>query len=165
LVPTIILLTCIGGVVGLCLWLWSVRADTRDVLRQDIEKLMRYQRIINQAEEISERSTAFAQYLEVSATADAALQQLLMIVERLAADHSVQITSLKPRPAAREKATVTYQLELDCSGGIIDLATFLHSLEYSPALLSIERLRLGPAPRSTTQELQAQLLITYTQVM
>lgn len=154
------------GAIGLmaCAWSWAGWRNLRSELEERVTLYRRYGTIAQHQAAIESTVKAFGPYLATSVSDDAAVQQLMGLVEHAAQHTGVQITGLKPRPSQRTPHVVEYAVELECSASMDKIAQFIHALEYGPALLRVDRLRINPAPR-TPQLLDSQLLISYTTLL
>ena len=150
--------------LAVCLWSWSAWHSARAETADQLKTYAQYAAVANRQPAIEAAVKTYAGYLHVSPSEDEALRRLLTIVEQVATRTNVQIASLAPRPAQRSAEAATFAVELDCAAPMEALAQFLQALAGEPALLRVERLRINPAPQ-TPSTLQAQFLITYTQLL
>ena len=146
-----------------CMSAWSAWRSAHAATTAQLEAYARYESLAARQPAIQAAATAYAGYLHVSTSDDEALHQLLTTVEHAATQTGLQVQSLAPRPTQRAADTATFAVELECSASPEALARFLHTLAGAPAVLRLERFRINPAPQPRT--LQAQLLITYTQLL
>ena len=147
-----------------CLWSWSAWRAAHQETADRLEAYVRYESLTGRQPVIAAATKVYAGYLQVSASEDEALHHLLTTVERVATSTGVQLASLAPRPSQRTADAAIFAVELDCTATAEALAQFLHTIAGEPALLRVERFRINPAPQ-TPNALQAQLLVTYTQVL
>ena len=148
----------------LCLGSWSAWHSARLETSDQLESYVRYESLTGRQPAIDAAAKAYAGYLQVSASEDEALHRLLTTVEQVATRTGVQLASLAPRLSQRTDDTATFSVELDCTATAAAVAQFLHDLAGEPALLRVERFRINSAPQPPNT-LQAQLLITYTQLL
>jgi len=150
--------------LALCLVRWAEWREMHAAVQERLERYSRYQQLSSRQRSIESSLTSYSGYLAVSPSEDAAFRQLLALVEQTASSAGVQITGVKPRPALHASDTAEYTVEIECTASIEALVQLIHGLEYAPALLRVDRLRLNAAPQDSAL-LQAHLLITYTNLL
>ena len=120
------------------------RAEVRQRIQTQSEKLDALHRVLAQSGDIEQAYSQIAPYLD--GTEDEPAHGVFFSeLESVARSANVTL-NLKPRPAKSEGRISRLDIELDVEGSQADLLSFLDSILRMPKLVAIDRLRLSTTP-------------------
>jgi hypothetical protein len=116
-------------------------------------------RIINDKDNITARSEAFNKFIvDKLEPNDVVNRGFLSAIERLASQSKVTLTKSNPTDIKTYKRYVEYYANLDCTGELENVITFMHAINSSDDLLKIVRFDLLPK-KGTDNEVTASMSV------
>ncbi|MFH1867406.1 MAG: type 4a pilus biogenesis protein PilO [Candidatus Omnitrophota bacterium] len=100
--------------------------------------------MLAQKERIEAERTKYSSYIQLLESSDDDVTSLLKEVERLANEASVYLIDIKPAGLKKEEGYSKLLVKLNCEAPMADIAGFMHSIESSDSLLTVESYKIGP---------------------
>ena len=107
-------------------------------IRSDLKILLYKDRIIKENE-------MFGKYFTDEISDDDVLNaEFLSVIEKLATQAKVNLVKSSPSQTKKEERFVKYYADLDCSGELEDMVTFMHLINSNEELLKIVKFKIIP---------------------
>lgn len=121
-------------------------------IRQDIRFLGYKDRIIKESQEIKPYLTAHV------LTDNEMIAAFLNKIQNLAGQAKITLIKINPAPAQQESADFKYQADLECSGDIASLITFMHLVNSDKELMRVDKFNFN-ARKLDTDEIRASMTV------
>lgn len=106
-------------------------------------------RILNKKDIITKEAKRYEKYSVKAMDPEDELASLLGEIESLATGAAVYLVDVKPSGERKEELIKAYLVKINCEGQMEQIFRFMHSLESSKKLLTIESARLRPKERGS----------------
>lgn len=144
------------------LFLGPVFANLNQIDEQIKEKrvdIIRNLRIVSYEDQILERYNAFEDYFVDEMKSDSDINaQFLRAIETLATNSNVKLVKSNASESEKKDKFSEYYANLDCTGRLRDIITFIHEINSSDSLLKVVKLDMTPK-RGDTDEMTASMTI------
>jgi hypothetical protein len=144
------------------LFLGPVFANLNQIDEQIKEKrvdIIRNLRIVSYEDQILERYNAFEDYFVDEMKSDSDINaQFLRTIETLATNSNVKLVKSNASESEKKDKFSEYYANLDCTGRLRDIITFIHEINSSDSLLKVVKLDMTPK-RGDTDEMTASMTI------
>jgi hypothetical protein len=145
------------------LFLGPVFANLNQIDEQIKEKrvdIIRNLRIVSYEDQILERYNAFEDYFVDEMKSDSDINaQFLRAIETLATNSNVKLVKSNASESEKKDKFSEYYANLDCTGRLRDIITFIHEINSSDSLLKVVKLDMTPK-RGDTDEMTASMTIS-----
>jgi len=142
----------LGPVLG------KIKNINEEISRQETS-IVRDLRFLSYKDKISEESDMFSKYFAESMKDDDDINaEFLRIVENIATRSNVSLIKSNPSRTAKKKNYVEYYANLDCSGKLEDMISFMHAINTTDDLLKIVKLNITQK-RGSEDEINASMTI------
>ena len=123
------------------------------------ESISRDLKFLGYNDRILKNSQVFSKYFsQVSKDEDVVNAEFLSLIERLASQAKVNLVKSNPAEGKKEKNYSEYAANLDCSGQLKDVISFMHFINSSEELLKITRFNMSPK-RGVDGEVNASMTV------
>lgn len=127
-------------------------AKEEDMIRQDLH-------FLGYKDKILKESKALQPYLgKDSLTEDEIISAFLKKIEVLAGKANVTLAKVTPSPGTQEKDYWKYQADLECSGKLADVITFMHLVDTSNELMKAVKFSFA-SKKADSDEIKAVMTI------
>lgn len=130
----------------------------QSIVRQE-QKIGQDMRFLSYKDKIVKDSKAFEQYFEELRDDDVINAEFLSNVERLATQAKVSLIKSNPTQSKKHGDYVEYYANLDCSGSLKDVVSFMYAVNSSDDLLKIVQFNMTPKKGSTADEVSVSMTI------
>ena len=128
-------------------------AKETSILKQDM-------RFLSHKDKILKESGAFEPYITVKIPAEEEIiAGFLKKVEMLANKANVTLIKVTPSTGQAQDNYVRYSADLECSGVLTDMVTFMHLMSSSPDLMKVVKFNLG-AKKADTDDIKATMTVS-----
>lgn len=136
----------------------SLKSSNDEIAKQ--EKIIKADlRVLNNKENINAREEVYSKFYQDKVEAnDVVNRGLLSTIERIATKSKITITKSNPTDIKKQKRTIEYYANLDCTGGLENMISFMHAINSSDDLLKIIRFDLLPK-KGTENEVSASMSV------
>lgn len=118
---------------------------TRDAIKCQEKGIRSDLRILLYKNSIIEENEMFSRYFTDEISDDDVLNtEFLSVIEKLATKAKVNLVKSSPSLTKKEKRFVKYYADLDCSGALEDMVTFMHLINSNEELLKIVKFKIIP---------------------
>lgn len=108
---------------------------------------------------IIKESQSYETYLMAKVpTEEEIIAAFLKKIENLATKASVTLIKVTPTPGTKEKEYLKYQADLECSGKLLDIITFMHLVDSSDELMKVLKFNFS-SKKADSDELKALMTI------
>ena len=116
-----------------------------DDISQQKSSVSRDIRFLSYKDRILSESQAYSKYFTNKVQDDDVVNaDFLSVVERLATRSNVNLVKSNPSESKKKKDFVEYYANLDCSGKLKDVISFMHQINSSDELLKIVKFNMSP---------------------
>jgi len=127
-------------------------AKEEATIKQDIRFLGYKDRIIKESSEINPYLT------KNMSTDEEMIAAFLKKIESLAAQTKVTLIKVNPAPGEQDAEYWKYQADLECSGNLGDVISFMHAVNSDTNLMKVDKFNFS-AKKSDTDEIKATMTI------
>ena len=128
-------------------------AKEESALRQDL-------RFLSHKDKILKESKVFAPYItEKMPTEEEIIAGFLKKVEMLANKANVTLVKVTPSTGQAQDNYLRYTADLECSGILADMVTFMHLVDSSPDLMKVVKFSLG-AKKADSDDVKATMTVS-----
>lgn len=121
-------------------------------IKQDLRFLGYKERIVQESNEI-------APFLTKNMTTDEEMiAAFLKKIENLASQSKVNLIKINPAPSEQGAEYWKYQADLECTGDLADVISFMHLVNSDPDLMKVDKFNFS-AKKSDTDEIKATMTI------
>lgn len=129
-----------------------------EIVRQE-ETIRGDLRLLGFSDRIMKNGQAFDKYLSEGGKDDDVVNaEFLSLIERLASQSKVNLIKSNPAEAKKEKTYAEFYANLDCTGQLNDIITFMHMINTNDQLLKVTRFNMSPK-RGTEGDVNASLTV------
>jgi len=121
-------------------------------LKQDMRFVTYKDRIAKQSEEIQPFLTQDVQ------TDEEMIAAFLKKIESLAAQTKVNLVKINPAPGEQDAQYWKYQADLECSGQLADVISFMHAINSDTDLMKVDKFTFN-GKKSDTDEIKATMTV------
>lgn len=121
-------------------------------------------RNVHLKEQIEKEFEKYVEYVERSGSDEEELAKILKEIQSLTDSANVYLATTKPQPPKSVDFYKEYSVEIETEGEIEQITKFLHSINVSPQLLRVERLRISNKEEEA-KTLKTSMLITKVLVL
>ena len=115
-------------------------------------------KFLSYKDKIAKDSQAFESYFEDLRDDDVVNAEFLSNVEKLATESKVSLVKSNPTQSKKHGDYIEYFANLDCSGVLKDVVSFMHSVNSSKGLLKIVQFNMSPK-KGTAGEVNVSMTI------
>jgi Tfp pilus assembly protein PilO len=127
-------------------------AKEETTIRQDM-RFMRYKdRILRESKEIEPYLT------QNVSTDEEMIAAFLRKIESLATQSNVNLIKINPAPGEQDAEYWKYQADLECSGNLADVVTFMHKVNSDKELMKVDKFTLN-GKKSDTDDIKASMTV------
>ena len=127
-------------------------AKEEAIIKQDLRFLKYKDRIVKETKEIDP-------YLTKNIKSDnEMIASFLNKIQTLAGDSKVVLIKINPSPVEQDAEYWKYQLDLECSGKLSDVITFMHVINSDIDLMKVDKFNFS-AKKSDTDEIKASMTL------
>ncbi len=136
----------------------SLKSSNDEIAKQ--EKIIKADlRLLSNQDNIKAREEVFSKFYQDKILAnDVVNRGLLSSIERMASKSKVTITKSNPTEIKKQKRTIEYYANLDCTGELQNMIDFMYAVNSSDDLLKIIRFDLMPK-KGTENEVSASMSV------
>lgn len=116
-----------------------------DKIEMKKDSVKRDLRILSYKDRILEEKEVFAGYFtEKVPDQDVISAEFLSVVERLATESKVNLVKSNPSETITQKRFIEFYADLDCSGDLKDVVSFMHAINSTDELLKVVTFTMTP---------------------
>ena len=121
-----------------------VRLIDEEIKQQEVI-IQRDARFLNYKDKILQESKDFEKYfIEKTPDADVINAEFLSIIEKLATQSNIVLAKSNPSKAKEHKQFIEYAAELECSGELTNVISFMHAINTTEDLLKVSKFNMTP---------------------
>ncbi|MBF0523202.1 MAG: hypothetical protein HQL24_09125 [Candidatus Omnitrophica bacterium] len=137
----------------------KVKLINEEIQQQEII-IQRNARFLQYKDKILNENHAFDKYfVDKINDKDVINAEFLSTVEKLATKLNVGLAKSSPSKINVHKRFIEYFADLDCSGELKNVVSFMHAINSTDDLLKVVKFSMAPKKGSTTQEVNASMTI------
>ena len=127
-------------------------AKEENTIKQDM-------RLLGYKDKINQESNAIDPYLTKTVSTDEEMiAAFLRKIEGLASDNRVNLIKINPAPGEQDDDYWKYQADLECSGNLSDVITFMHAINADTDLMKVLKFNFS-GKKTDTDDIKATMTI------
>jgi hypothetical protein len=136
----------------------KVSAVKQSIASQE-HKIGQDMRFLSYKDKIVNDSKAYEVYFEELRDDDVINAEFLSNVEKMATQSKVSLVKSNPAQSKKHGEYVEYYANLDCTGALKDVVSFMHAVNSSDDLLKVVQFNMAPKKGSTANEVSVSMTI------